>query len=61
MTSGYSEQIQVKLTGELRIIPKNTVNARNAWQITDFDTAYGYADGGSHNSTRRPIVRSPSR
>lgn len=49
--------LRVKLAGELRIIPKNTVSARNAWQLTDFDTAHSYADGGSYNSTRRTVVR----
>ncbi|MBC6465496.1 alpha-L-fucosidase [Actinomadura alba] len=49
--------LRVTLGGELRIIPPNTVRARDAWLLTDFEKGYSYADTGSYGSTRRTTVR----
>nr|WP_052477791.1 alpha-L-fucosidase [Kibdelosporangium sp. MJ126-NF4]CEL14037.1 Alpha-L-fucosidase [Kibdelosporangium sp. MJ126-NF4]CTQ88403.1 Alpha-L-fucosidase (EC 3.2.1.51) [Kibdelosporangium sp. MJ126-NF4] len=51
--------LKVRLAGELRIIPRNTVSAEKAWQLTgaDFEQGYSYGDTGSYPTTRRTIVR----
>ncbi|ALG09488.1 alpha-L-fucosidase [Kibdelosporangium phytohabitans] len=51
--------VKVRLAGELRIIPRNTVTADRVWQLdsTDFEQGYSYADNGSYPTTRRTVVR----
>ncbi|ONI76059.1 hypothetical protein ALI144C_35755 [Actinosynnema sp. ALI-1.44] len=51
--------VKVRLAGELRIIPRNTVTGDRSWQLkaTDFEQGYSYADNGSYPTTRRTVVR----